>query len=116
MLTVQGILCLGGQKESMRIDGLAPRHRLLSCFAWAMLAGSLTVADDQPSPPVPTVETPRGLDDESTAQRLRRMEEMNQALRQQFQVLAKQNARIAEQNETLARQVQELSKRLDQAN
>src|SRR6476620_8775826 len=62
----------------------------------------------------PSGPAPRNVDrnEPTTAERLRKLEEMNQALLQQFQGLAQQNALLSKQNAALAGQVQDLSKRL----
>src|SRR5258708_5012053 len=99
----------------MPIESLARRRRRtwVPLLVWALLAGGLPSARGQP----PSAPAPANVDpnEPTTAERLRKLEEMNQALLQQFQGLAKQNAQLSKQNAALAGQVQDLSKRLDES-
>ena len=73
----------------------------------ALASVALTTASGQ-SPTAPSPATPPAAvnSPEQLADRLRRMEEINQTLIRQF-------SNVANQNEALSRQVQELTKRLD---
>jgi phosphate-selective porin OprO and OprP len=105
----------------MRDGPLFPKtlRFVLRAAAAAVLSLWLPIASAQ-SPPIPAPVPPNPpatpTVDDSPAQlaaRLRKMEEMNQKLLQQFEVMAKQNESITKQNERLTEQVQKLSRRLD---
>src|SRR5512135_74925 len=86
------------------------------------LAGWLPPASAQsPTPPVPapapgpsTVSTAEA-SPEQFAERLRKLEEMNQRLLQQYESVSKENKTISNQNAALSKTVQDLAKRLEEA-
>jgi phosphate-selective porin OprO/OprP len=86
------------------------------------LAGWLPPASAQsPPPPVPaptpgpSTAAPAEASPEQFAERLRKLEEMNQRLLQQYESVSKENKTILNQNEALSKTVQDLSKRLEEA-
>ncbi|MBV8554180.1 MAG: hypothetical protein JO116_01360 [Planctomycetaceae bacterium] len=86
------------------------------------LAGWLPPASAQPpTPPVPaptpgtSTASPAEASPEQFAERLRKLEEMNQRLLQQYESVSKENKTISNQNEALSKTVQDLSKRLEEA-
>jgi len=86
------------------------------------LAGWLPSASGQsPTPPVPaptpgtSTASPAEASPEQFAERLRKLEEMNQRLLQQFESVSRENKTISNQNAALSKTVQDLSKRFEEA-
>ncbi len=86
------------------------------------LAGWLPSASAQsPTPPVPaatpgtSTASPAEASPEQFAERLRKLEEMNQRLLQRFESVSRENKTISNQNAALSKTVQDLSKRLEDA-
>src|SRR5512135_1967597 len=86
------------------------------------LAGWLPPASAQsPAPPVPaptagpSAAAPAEASPEQFAERLRKLEEMNQQLIQKYESVSRENKSISNQNAALSKTVQDLSKRLEEA-
>ena len=84
------------------ISGPVRRWIVLSLIGSWVILGRGSFAQDAAPPPTPATSREAALED-----RLRKMEEMNQKLLEQF-------GNIASQNESLTKTVQDLSKRLDE--
>jgi phosphate-selective porin OprO/OprP len=83
-------------------------------MAMMLVLGHSSASGQAPMAPSPApVTSPAGNSPESLAERLRKMEEMNQKLLHQVESISRQYDGLARQNEALSKTVQELSKRLN---
>src|SRR5512135_2208565 len=113
------------RRQGGRFMPVQPRRRWRRGWILALggaLAGWLPPASAQsPTPPVPaptpgpsTASTAEA-SPEQFAERLRKLEEMNQRLLQQYESVSKENKTVLNQNAALSKTVQDLSKRFEEA-
>src|SRR5512135_3875512 len=113
------------RRRGGRFMPVQPRRRWRRGWILALggaLAGWLPPASAQsPAPPVPaptagpSTAAPAEASPEQFAERLHKLEEMNQRLLQQYESVSKENKTVLNQNAALSKTVQDLSKRLEEA-